>query len=95
MGTLKMIVIAVAAVLATILVFSLIGMAFSLLKYLFWIAVICVIVALLWKMFGSRDRAEVSGDDPQNKLQNAEMTLEEYKQKLESQLKEPRSGKEA
>jgi hypothetical protein len=70
-------------------------MAFGLLKYLFWIAVICVLVALLWKMFGSSDNAEGPSDEPQDKLQNAEMTLEEYKRKIESQLNEPRSGKDS
>ena len=95
MNSLKLALVAVAAVLAAFVVISILGMAFSLLNYLFWIIVICIIVALLWKLFGSSDKAEVSGDDPQNQLQNAEMTLEEYKRKIESQINEPRSGKDS
>jgi hypothetical protein len=49
--------------------------------------VICVVVWLLWKMFGSKGDALIVRGDDYNELQNTEMTLDEYKRKIEEQLK--------
>ncbi len=87
MNILKIILIAVAFVLMAFGALAVVGVAISLLRTLFWLAVICVVVALLWKMFGPKGGAlEPRGDD-QPKLQNAEMALDEYKRKLEAELR--------
>ncbi len=88
MNILKIILIAIAFVLAAFGVLMLIGMAFTLLRALFWLAVICVVVWLLWKMFGPKGGALIASGDDHDKLQNTEMTLEEYKRKIEEQLKQ-------
>ena len=84
----KIILIILGLILAVFGAIVLVGMAFSLLKILFFLAVICIILWFLWKIFaGGSDQAEL-GEDPQSKLQKAELTIEEYKRKLESQIKQ-------
>lgn len=88
MNFLKIFLIAVAVVLAAFATMALVGLAFTLLRALFWLAVICIVVALLWKMFGPKGAEQVEGSDAENRLQGAEMTLDEYKRKIEEQLKQ-------
>ncbi len=88
MNILKIILIAVAFVLAAFAALALVGIAFTLLRALFWLAVICVVVWLLWKMFGSKGGALARSGDDHDQLQNTEMTLDEYKRKIEEQLKQ-------
>lgn len=87
MNILKIILIAIALVFAAFGAMMLIGMAFTLLRALFWLAVICVVVWLLWKMFGPKGGALIARSDDYSELQNTEMTLDEYKRKIEEQLK--------
>ncbi len=87
MNILKIILIAVAFVFAVFGVLMLIGMAFTLLRAMFWLAVICIVVWLLWKMFGAKGDELIARSDDYNELQNTEMTLDEYKRKIEEQLK--------
>ncbi len=88
MNILKVFVIAVAFVLAAFVAMWLVGVAITLLKAVFWLAVICIVVMLLWKMFGPKGGALVQGGDAQNKIDNAEMALDEYKRKLEDQVRQ-------
>jgi hypothetical protein len=87
MNFIKIILIAIAVVLAAFGALVFVGMAINLLKILFWLLVICIFVALLWKMFGPGDGLQRSSGDEQDKLQSAELTLEEYKRKFESQTR--------
>lgn len=94
MNIIKIILILLGLVFVGILGSIVVGAAFSLLRLLFWLAVIGAVIAVLWKLFGGGD-APSPGAEKQGQLQNTELTLEEYKRKLESQLKEPRSGKDS
>jgi hypothetical protein len=90
MNILKIILI---GILVVFLVFSgmwLIGVALSLLKFLFWLFVIGLVGLGLWKMFGPKGakQEQVEEAEPDSKLQNTELTLDEYKRKLEAQLKQ-------
>ncbi len=65
-------------------------MAINMLYYLFWLAVICIVLVALVKLFGGKgDSGEPSGDT-QNRLQGAEQTLDGYKRKLEAEVKQSR-----
>jgi len=41
----------------------------------------------LWKMFGSKGGELIARSDDYSELQNTEMTLDEYKRKIEEQLR--------
>ncbi len=87
MNILKIILIAILLVLAAFGGLMIFGMALSLLRLLFWVAVIAVVVALLAKLFGGKGESEEIARPEQLQPQNAELTLEEYKRKLEDQLR--------
>lgn len=90
MYILKLILIGILVVFLAFIALALVGVAFSLLKYLFWLAVIGFVAVMLWKMFGPKGgtREEKIETQPgQGRLQNSELTLEEYKRKLEAQLR--------
>lgn len=86
MNILKIILIAIVVVLAAFGGLMIFGMALRLLHLLFWVAVVCVAVALLAKLFGGGESKETT-EPEQLRPQNVELTLEEYKRKLEDQLK--------
>ncbi len=88
MNILKIILIAIVLVLAAFGGLMIFGMALSLLRLLFWVAVVCVVVALLAKLFGGGGKLEETAKAEQLQPQNVELTLEEYKRKLEAQLKQ-------
>lgn len=90
MNILKIILGLLAVVIAAIAVLWLVGMAFHLLYYLFWLAVICIVLAALVKLFGGKGDATEPTGEPQNRLQDAEQTLDEYKRKLEAEVKQSR-----
>jgi len=87
MNALKLALLVVGIALAALLGLWVIGLAFSLLQSLFWIIVILLVVVVLWKLFGPDDTTAVTGSDANSKLQNAEMTLDEYRRKIESSTK--------
>jgi membrane protein implicated in regulation of membrane protease activity len=87
MNFLKIILIGILVVFLAFTGMALVGMAFSLLRSLFWLFVIGLAAMALWKMFGPKGAKQVESADERNELQNTEMTLEEYKRKLEAQLK--------
>ena len=88
MYILKLILIGILVVFLAFIALALVGVAFSLLKYLFWLAVIGFVAVMLWKMFGPKGGTrEEKIETQQGRLQNSEQTLEEYKRKLEAQLR--------
>ena len=88
MNFLKIILIGILVVFLAFSGMWLVGVAISLLKSLFWLFVIGLAAMGLWKMFSSKGAKQVEDAEPENKLQNTEMTLEEYKRKLEAQLRQ-------
>jgi hypothetical protein len=88
MKLLKAILIGIVVLFLAFVGMKLIGVAIKILFALFWLALIGLAAMALWKMFASKGnkRAE-SGEEPR-KLQTPEMTLEEYKRRLESQIKQ-------
>lgn len=87
MNFLKIILIGILVVFLAFTGMALVGMAFSLFRSLFWLFVIGLAAMALWKMFGPKGARQVEDAEPKNKLQNPELTLDEYKRKLEAQLK--------
>ncbi|MEP7342116.1 MAG: hypothetical protein ABI977_30580 [Acidobacteriota bacterium] len=90
MSILKIILVILAAVIATIAVLAIVGMAINMLYYLFWLAVIFIVLVTLVKLFGGKGDATEPTGESQNRLQGAEQTLDEYKRKLEAEVKQSR-----
>lgn len=88
MNFLKIILIGIVVVFLAFTSLALVGVAISLLRSLFWLAVIGLGAMILWKMFSPQGAKQVEDVEPQDKLQNNELTLDEYKRKLEAQLKQ-------
>jgi len=88
MNILKIILVGILVVFLAFTGMWLVGVAIGLLKSLFWLFVIGLAAMALWKMFGPKGAKQVEDAEPEIKLQNTEMTLEEYKRKLEAQLKQ-------
>jgi hypothetical protein len=88
MKFLKLVLIGIVVVFITFMGMKLLGVAFRLLMSVFWLALIGLAALAVWKMFSSKGTKQVEEAEPKNKFQNAELTLEEYKRKLESQLKQ-------
>jgi hypothetical protein len=88
MNILKIILVGILVVFLAFTGMWLVGVAVSLLKSLFWLFVIGLAAMALWKMFGPKGAKQVENAEPEIKLQNTEMTLEEYKRKLETRLKQ-------
>jgi hypothetical protein len=87
MNILKIILVGILVVFLAFTGMWLVGVAIGLLKSLFWLFVIGLAAMALWKMFGPKGAKQVETAEPEIKLQNTEMTLEEYKRKLEAQLR--------
>lgn len=88
MKFLKLVLIGIVVVFFAFLGMRLIGVAIRFMFSLFWLALIGLAAMTLWKMFSSKDDRRVEEAETENKLQNPELTLEEYKRKLEAQLKQ-------
>jgi hypothetical protein len=86
MYILKLILIGIFVVFLAVIGVAVVGVAFNLLRSLFWLAVIGFAAVMLWKLFGTKESRPVEKIEEQGKLQNTELTLEEYKRKLEAQL---------
>ncbi|HEY7180306.1 MAG TPA: hypothetical protein VIC84_02755, partial [Blastocatellia bacterium] len=84
MNILKIILVGILVVFLAFSGMWLVGVAIGLLKSLFWLFVIGLAAMALWKMFGPKGAKQVENTEPEIKLQNTEMTLEEYKRKLEA-----------
>ncbi|MBO0861999.1 MAG: hypothetical protein J2P21_26605 [Chloracidobacterium sp.] len=88
MKFLKLVLIGIVVVFLAFLGMNLVRVAFSLLSSLVWLAAIGLAAVALWKIFGPKGAKQMEKAEPENKLQNTELTLEEYKRKLEEQLKQ-------
>jgi hypothetical protein len=87
MNWLKILLFLLALLLLSFGAMFLIGLTFTVLKIAFWVLLIGGGIALLLKLFESGPK-DVAGD-MQTRLDRTELTLEEYKRKLEAQLKGP------
>ncbi len=81
MSNLKIILIAIAAVLGAFLALAAIGMIITALQYLFWLTVLCLVAVGAVKLLKRPGAKRLEGKEPINALKNAERTLEEYKRR--------------
>jgi membrane protein implicated in regulation of membrane protease activity len=87
MKFLKLALIGIVVVFLLFIGLRLISVAIRVMFFLFWLALIGFAAVMLWKMFGSNGSGRMEEADERDKLQNAELTLEEYKRKLEDDLR--------
>jgi purine-cytosine permease-like protein len=88
MKLLKLVLLGIVVVFLAFIGMKLIGVAIKIMSYLFLLALIGLAAMALWKMFGPKGAKRVESSDEENILQTPEMTLDEYKRKLEAQLKQ-------
>jgi hypothetical protein len=88
MKFLKLVLIGIVVLFLAVIGMKLLGVAIKILFSMFWLALIGLAALALWKICSSKGAKQVEDAEPKNKLQNTEMTLEEYKRKLEAQLKQ-------
>jgi hypothetical protein len=88
MKFLKFVLIGIVVVFLAFIGMKLLGVAIKIMFSLFWLALIGLAALALWKIFGPKGAKRVEDSQPENKLQSPELTLEEYKRKLEAQLKQ-------
>ena len=88
MKFLKLVLIGIVVVFLALIGMKLVGVAIKILFDLFWLALIGLAAMALWKIFGPKRAKRVESSEEENILQTPEMTLEEYKRKLEAQLKQ-------
>jgi hypothetical protein len=81
MSNLKIILIAIAAVLGAFLALAAIGMIITAVQYLFWLGVLCLVAVGAVKLLKKPGVKRLEGNKPINTLKNAERTLEEYKRR--------------
>jgi membrane protein implicated in regulation of membrane protease activity len=88
MKLLKAILIGIVVLFLAFIGMKLLGVAIKILFALFWLALIGLAAMALWKLFVSKGAKQEERREEPSKLQTPEMTLEEYKRRLESQLKQ-------
>jgi purine-cytosine permease-like protein len=88
MKLLKLVLLGIVVVFLAFIGMKLIGVAIKIMSYLFLLALIGLAAMALWKMFGPKGAKRVESSEEESKLQTPEMTLDEYKRKLEAQLKQ-------
>jgi hypothetical protein len=88
MKFLKLVLIGIVVVFLAFIGLRLIKVAISVMFTLFWLALIGLAALALWKMFFSKGSKRPESSEKPSKLQTPEMTLDEYKRKLEAQLKQ-------
>jgi purine-cytosine permease-like protein len=88
MKFLKLVLLGILVVFLAFVGMKLIGVAIKIMSYLFLLALIGLAAMALWKMFGPKGAKRVENSEEEIKLQTPEMTLDEYKRKLEAQLKQ-------
>jgi hypothetical protein len=88
MKYLKLVLIGIVVVFLAFIGMKLVGVAIKLLFALFWLALIGLVAMALWKIFGPKGAKRVESSEEESRLQTPEMTLDEYKRKLEAQLKQ-------
>jgi hypothetical protein len=87
MKFLKLVLIGIVVVFLAFVGMRVLGVAFQIMFNLFWLALIGLVALGLWKMFGPKSSRQVEEAEPASKLQTPEMTLDEYKRKLEAQMR--------
>jgi hypothetical protein len=92
MKFLKLVLIGIVVLFLAVIGMKVLGVAFRILMSMFWLALIGLVALAVWKMFSSKGSKQVEDAEPKDKFQNTELTLEEYKRKLEAQLSK-NSGK--
>ena len=88
MKFLKLVLIGIVVVFLAFIGMKLIKVAISVMFTLFWLALIGLAALALWKIFGPKGAKLEERSEEQSKLQTPELTLDEYKRKLEAQLKQ-------
>jgi len=88
MKFLKLVLIGIVVLFLAFIGMRFVGVAIQIAFSLFWLALIGLAAVALWKIFGPKSAKRVEEAEPENKLQNPELTLEEYKRKLEAQMKQ-------
>ena len=88
MKFLKLVLIGIVVVFLAFIGMRVLGVAFQILFNLLWLALIGLAALALWKIFGPKGAKQVETAEPETKLQSSEMTLDEYKRKLEAQIKQ-------
>ncbi len=83
MNLTKILLIAVGLFIVVLLGFSIIGVVYSALWYLFWIGVIAVAGTAAYKLLKKPNAPQLENREPIviSELKNADRTLEEYKRK--------------
>ncbi len=83
----KIILLAVGIFIAVMLGFTLVGIIYSALWYLFWIGIIAVAGTVGYKLLKKPQNAQIENKEPISisELKNADKTLEEYKRKYLSE----------
>ena len=87
MKFLKLVLIGILVVFLAFIGMKALGAAIRVLFSLFWLALIGLAALAAWKMFGSKGTRRVEDAEPRSEIRNPELTLEEYKRKLEAQLR--------
>src|SRR5262252_7511387 len=88
MKFLKLVLIGIVVVFLAFIGLKLIKVAIGAMFTLFWLALIGLAAMALWKIFGPKGAKRVENSEEQLELQSPEMTLDEYKRKLEAQIKQ-------
>jgi hypothetical protein len=88
MKFLKLVLIGIVVVFLAVIGMKLVSVAFKVLFSLFWLALLGLAALALWKMFSSKGAKREERADEPDKLQPSELTLDEYKRKLEAQLRQ-------
>jgi hypothetical protein len=83
MNLAKIILIAIGIFIAVLLGFTLVGIVYSALWYLFWIGVIAIAGTAAYKLLKKPKVAQIENREPIviSELKNADKALEEYKRK--------------
>jgi uncharacterized membrane protein len=87
MKFLKLVLLGILVVFLAFIGMKVLGVAFRILMSMFRLALIGLAALAVWKMFSSKGTKQMETAEPKNKFENGELTLEEYKRKLEAQLK--------
>jgi hypothetical protein len=83
----KIILIAIGIFIAVMLGFTVVGIVYSALWYLFWIGVIAVAGTIGYKLLKKPETPQIENTEPIgiSELKNADKSLEEYKRKYLSE----------
>lgn len=81
MNAIKMLFVAVAIILGTVIALAAIGMIMTAMQYLFWLGVICLVAVVAIKLSKKSAAPQLESRSDVRELENAGRTLAEYKRK--------------